>query len=331
MQSKNPLYSNVQKLLTQLNLEKYFENFVAGEITDDALPLISEQSLKEINIPIGPRLLIINAIDYLQGKGYSIEPNDSAFLATSANLNPISILNSPQYFTFPISHCQTFPMEVKPIPQLESQYSTPNDFLAPLPSLQINSDIPDRLLHNVLETSINELPIQGPPHKKIKLENSSPLKCDEKSTKKRKLCEKKVQTEFKHYTSPYNEAQANKKNASGRSCQYHYDKKATCDSYCIGHYYFPRGEPIPEEFWQVAKGNHIGQHVKAFRIFKESRPDLFGNPKIKVGPFCDFVDNSNQIKPVSNTTPLMPFSQLCETLNLPTTRQISPFINELTP
>jgi len=53
------------------------------------------------------------------------------------------------------------------------------------------------------------------------------------------------------------------------SCQYHYDKKATCGSNCVGHKYFPRGTPVPRGFYAIAKGNHIESHVPVYKKYKE--------------------------------------------------------------
>jgi len=63
--------------------------------------------------------------------------------------------------------------------------------------------------------------------------------------------------------------------SNSKSCQYHYEKKAPCDSFCMGHTYFPRGQLIPPLFWKFAKGNHIEQHVPLFIHFKSQRKDLF--------------------------------------------------------
>jgi len=367
-------YSGVQKLLLFLNLEKYLDNFVKAEITDAVLLLINENSLKEIDIPVGPRLLILHTIRMWQEKA-----NFSRDMCTNSALTPPSPpLNSPAIS--PPTRTPTPPISSDIDIIDNSNTSSPSSFmtgqlhilqnrdfnfvetkheLSPTPTLTHSPKTSVQGVNNyclsslfaqqytpsitIIENDRDSSSLQAPPTKKLRVDTYNgavPLQNDlkeEKSlSKKRKLCEKKVQTEFKLYTSPLNEAQLNKKNASGRSCQYHYDKKATCDNYCIGHYYFPRGEPIPDNFWQFAKGNHIEQHVKAFRRFKESRPDLFGSPRIKVGPFCDPIEDTAvlisqplpSIRPYTshNVAPenkLTPFSQFYKSLNLPATNSFT--------
>jgi len=55
-------YNRVRQILSELNLEKYLENFINAEICDSALPHLNDQSLKEVNIPVGSRLIILATI-----------------------------------------------------------------------------------------------------------------------------------------------------------------------------------------------------------------------------------------------------------------------------
>ncbi|XP_042473002.1 chloroplastic import inner membrane translocase subunit HP30-2-like [Zingiber officinale] len=55
-------YSQTRGLLTSLGLQKYENNFKKGLLTDNTLPLLTDSALKDINIPPGPRLLILDQI-----------------------------------------------------------------------------------------------------------------------------------------------------------------------------------------------------------------------------------------------------------------------------
>jgi len=60
------------------------------------------------------------------------------------------------------------------------------------------------------------------------------------------------------------------------SCQYHYDKKAACDTNCVGHKYFPRGTEVPNKFYMLAKGNHIELHAPLYEKYKNQRKKHYG-------------------------------------------------------
>ena len=63
---KNPTqdvyYYHTVGMLTALGLEKYEKNFRRGLLTDDCLALLSDSALKEVKIPPGPRLKILNYV-----------------------------------------------------------------------------------------------------------------------------------------------------------------------------------------------------------------------------------------------------------------------------
>mmetsp|Transcript_6330 Transcript_6330/g.21197 ORF Transcript_6330/g.21197 Transcript_6330/m.21197 type:complete len:251 (-) Transcript_6330:350-1102(-) len=54
------LYSRTKGMLSTLGLEKYEKNFRKGNLNDSTLGLLNEESLKEMKIPPGPRLLIMD-------------------------------------------------------------------------------------------------------------------------------------------------------------------------------------------------------------------------------------------------------------------------------
>lgn len=56
-------YYHTNGMLAALGLEKYEKNFKRGLLTDDTLALLSDSALKEIKIPPGPRLKILNYVE----------------------------------------------------------------------------------------------------------------------------------------------------------------------------------------------------------------------------------------------------------------------------
>ncbi|CAD5164491.1 unnamed protein product [Musa acuminata subsp. malaccensis] len=55
-------YSQTRGMLTCLGLQKYEKNFKKGLLTDSTLPLLTDSALRDVNIPPGPRLLILDHI-----------------------------------------------------------------------------------------------------------------------------------------------------------------------------------------------------------------------------------------------------------------------------
>lgn len=55
-------YYHTVGMLTALGLEKYEKNFRRGLLMDDCLALLSDSALKEVKIPAGPRLKILNYV-----------------------------------------------------------------------------------------------------------------------------------------------------------------------------------------------------------------------------------------------------------------------------
>ncbi|KAL3521735.1 hypothetical protein ACH5RR_019884 [Cinchona calisaya] len=55
-------YVKTRSLLSNLGLQNYEKNFKKGLLTDSTLPLLNESALKDVNIPPGPRLLILDHI-----------------------------------------------------------------------------------------------------------------------------------------------------------------------------------------------------------------------------------------------------------------------------
>ncbi|GJY79775.1 mitochondrial import inner membrane translocase subunit TIM22 [Tanacetum coccineum] len=60
--TKDVLYTKTRGMLTSLGLHHYEKNFKSGLLTDTTLPLLTDSALRDVKIPPGPRLLIIDHI-----------------------------------------------------------------------------------------------------------------------------------------------------------------------------------------------------------------------------------------------------------------------------
>eukprot|EP00243_Klebsormidium_subtile_P004808 TRINITY_DN18976_c0_g1_i1.p1 TRINITY_DN18976_c0_g1~~TRINITY_DN18976_c0_g1_i1.p1 ORF type:complete len:285 (+),score=33.38 TRINITY_DN18976_c0_g1_i1:135-989(+) len=55
-------YLHTRRVLQDLGLERYEKNLKRGQLNDRVLPLLTDSSLKDVHIPPGPRLLILEAV-----------------------------------------------------------------------------------------------------------------------------------------------------------------------------------------------------------------------------------------------------------------------------
>lgn len=55
-------YNKTRSMLTSLGLQNYEKNFKKGLLTDSTLPLLTDSALRDVRIPPGPRLLILDRI-----------------------------------------------------------------------------------------------------------------------------------------------------------------------------------------------------------------------------------------------------------------------------
>ncbi|PWA70530.1 mitochondrial import inner membrane translocase subunit TIM22 [Artemisia annua] len=60
--TEDVLYTKTRGMLTILGLNNYEKNFKSGLLTDTTLPLLTDSALRDVKIPPGPRLLIIDHI-----------------------------------------------------------------------------------------------------------------------------------------------------------------------------------------------------------------------------------------------------------------------------
>lgn len=56
-------YSKTRSILNNLGLQNYEKNFKKGLLTDTTLPLLTDSALRDVKIPPGPRLIILNHIE----------------------------------------------------------------------------------------------------------------------------------------------------------------------------------------------------------------------------------------------------------------------------
>ncbi|ESQ45582.1 hypothetical protein EUTSA_v10010930mg [Eutrema salsugineum] len=59
---EDPFYTRSRTMLLKLGLQKYEKNFRKGLLTDPTLPLLTDSALRDVSIPPGPRLLILDHI-----------------------------------------------------------------------------------------------------------------------------------------------------------------------------------------------------------------------------------------------------------------------------
>ncbi|KAB2014098.1 hypothetical protein ES319_D09G201400v1 [Gossypium barbadense] len=55
-------YSQTRSMLNSLGLQNYEKNFKKGLLTDNTLPLLTDSALRDVKIPPGPRLLILDHV-----------------------------------------------------------------------------------------------------------------------------------------------------------------------------------------------------------------------------------------------------------------------------
>ncbi|KAM0071039.1 putative sterile alpha motif domain, mitochondrial import inner membrane translocase subunit TIM22 [Helianthus debilis subsp. tardiflorus] len=67
--AEDVLYSETRSMLSRLGLESYEKNFKKGLLTDRTLPLLTDSALRDVRIPPGPRLVILDDIQRKKGTG----------------------------------------------------------------------------------------------------------------------------------------------------------------------------------------------------------------------------------------------------------------------
>ncbi|XP_057535637.1 chloroplastic import inner membrane translocase subunit HP30-2-like [Amaranthus tricolor] len=63
VQEADPFYVKTRSMLFSLGLQSYEKNFKKGLLNDRTLPLLTDSALRDVNIPPGPRLLILDQIE----------------------------------------------------------------------------------------------------------------------------------------------------------------------------------------------------------------------------------------------------------------------------
>ncbi|GAB4826051.1 hypothetical protein Ancab_008921 [Ancistrocladus abbreviatus] len=59
---EDALYTKTRSMLAHLGLQNYENNFKRGLLTDSTLPLLTDSALRDVKIPPGPRLLILDHV-----------------------------------------------------------------------------------------------------------------------------------------------------------------------------------------------------------------------------------------------------------------------------
>ncbi|GJT30867.1 mitochondrial import inner membrane translocase subunit TIM22-like protein [Tanacetum coccineum] len=94
------LYTKTRGMLTSLGLHNYEKNFKSGFLTDTTLPLLTDSALRDVKIPPGPRLLIIDHIqreaELNNGKGAR-----RTFLENAHNMFSIQIHHGGIFHKYP--------------------------------------------------------------------------------------------------------------------------------------------------------------------------------------------------------------------------------------
>ncbi|KAL2921582.1 Chloroplastic import inner membrane translocase subunit HP30-2 [Bienertia sinuspersici] len=62
-QEDDPFYAKTRSMLVNLGLQSYEKNFKKGMLNDRTLPLLNDSALRDVNIPPGPRLIILDQIE----------------------------------------------------------------------------------------------------------------------------------------------------------------------------------------------------------------------------------------------------------------------------
>lgn len=60
---EDQFYARTRSMLSNLGLQNYEKNFKRGLLTDNTLPLLNDSALRDVKIPPGPRLLILDHIE----------------------------------------------------------------------------------------------------------------------------------------------------------------------------------------------------------------------------------------------------------------------------
>ena len=75
-------FLHTKAMLTSLGLAQFEKNFRKGQLDDLTLPLLTDSALKEVRIPPGPRLRILQHVAYArtavaahQQRGHTAAPN----------------------------------------------------------------------------------------------------------------------------------------------------------------------------------------------------------------------------------------------------------------
>ena len=71
-------FAHTRHMLFSLGLQRYEKNFQKGQLDDLTLPLLTDSALKEVKIPPGPRLRILQHVAYSRVAALRTAPQGNA-------------------------------------------------------------------------------------------------------------------------------------------------------------------------------------------------------------------------------------------------------------
>jgi hypothetical protein len=86
-------FLHTRRMLFALGLERFEKNFQKGQLDDLTLPLLTDSALKEVKIPPGPRLRILQHVVYSRAAAAASrsQSQPSPYVPQNNALGPLSL------------------------------------------------------------------------------------------------------------------------------------------------------------------------------------------------------------------------------------------------
>ena len=84
-------FVHTRNMLLMLGLQRFEKNFQKGQLDDLTLPLLTDSALKEVKIPAGPRLRILNHVAYARAAAAQHRTQPSPYAPQNNALGPMSL------------------------------------------------------------------------------------------------------------------------------------------------------------------------------------------------------------------------------------------------
>lgn len=88
-------FIHTKAMLTSLGLSQYEKHFRKGQLDDLTLPLLTDSALKEVRIPPGPRLRILQHVAYVRGAAAAHQQQRGHHTAPNQPVAPLSLALPP--------------------------------------------------------------------------------------------------------------------------------------------------------------------------------------------------------------------------------------------